>query len=83
MATVIPFPAHRVTRVFTGTLPADATPREEATFRVRKLRAERDSYSPEYRQHHVAAIMLDWWERELARLVTNPAPPTSIKEARL
>lgn len=83
MGMVVPFPVHRVTRVFADKLPPDATAREEATFRVRQLRSRRDSYSPEYREHHVAAIMLRWWEGELASLITNPAAPTSIKEARL
>jgi hypothetical protein len=70
---IIPFPAHRTTRVFTDVLPEDATAKEEAIFHVRRARAQRDASDPATRRHHAAAIMLDWWERELARLVGEAA----------
>lgn len=74
MAQVIAFPQHRVSRVFTGTLPKDASPREEAIFRVRELRAQRDRHTPSERQHHVAKTLLAWWEKELASIVhADPA----------
>lgn len=69
MAQIVPFPQHRVARIFVGKLPKEATPHEEALFRVRQFRAQRDSSTPEYRDYHMAQIMLDWWEGELARIV--------------
>jgi len=71
MAQIIAFPQHRVTRVLTDTLPAGASPYEEAIFHVRSLRAQRDATTPAERKHHIALIGLEWWEGELARIVAH------------
>jgi hypothetical protein len=43
----------------------------EAIFHIRNLRAERDGSAPGFRRYHMARIKLDWWEGELARIVTG------------
>ncbi len=71
MGQIIPFPVHRDTQVFTESLPAGATPYEEAIYQVRSIRAERDRHTPAERKHHVAKIKLQWWEGRLAEIVTE------------
>lgn len=67
-ATILTFPSGRIARSFPEHLPADATPYEEALFRVRRARARRDTTARFQREHHVAGFILEWWEGELARL---------------
>lgn len=78
VAQIIAFPQHRVVRVFTDTLPAGASPYEEAIFHVRHCRATRDATNPAERKHHVAAIGLEWWQGELARIVAARHPEQAM-----
>ena len=71
MAQIIAFPQHRTTRVLTDTVPAGASPYEEAIFHVRSLRAQRDATTPAELKHHTALIGLNWWEGELSKIVAG------------
>ena len=74
MTGVARFPQHRVTGAFAeyAKKPAFFASRyDEAIFHVRSCRAKRNASTPEYRAYHVAQIMLDWWEGELARIVAD------------
>lgn len=76
MTGVARFPQHRVTGAFVdyAKKPAFFGSRyDEAIFHVRSCRARRNASIPEYRAYHVAQIMLDWWEGELARIVAGRA----------
>jgi len=76
MTGVARFPQHRVTGAFADYAKKPAffgSQYDEAIIHVRSCRAKRNASTPEYRAYHVAQIMLDWWESELARIVAGCA----------